>query len=99
MTLLQISQDYEASAKLLQDRMRLLRRQLTQTQDPEEAWQLRRRMAQLTPLLTQMNELAQLTAHYYDRGYYRNERYTMQTHQGASAKRSPTAAHAIDYGQ
>ena len=25
----------------------------------------------------QMNELADLTAHYYDRGYWRNEKYTV----------------------
>jgi hypothetical protein len=24
-----------------------------------------------------MNELAELTAHYYDKGYYRNEKYTL----------------------
>ena len=28
-------------------------------------------------LLTQMNELADLTAHYYDRGYWRDEKYTV----------------------
>ena len=32
---------------------------------------------ELTPMLTQMNELAELTAHYYKRGYYRNAKYTL----------------------
>lgn len=45
--------------------------------DPEEIWRCKRRIAELTPMLTQMNELAELTAHYYDRGYYRNEKYTV----------------------
>lgn len=34
-------------------------------------------LAELTPILTQMNELAELTAHYYDRGYWRSEKYTV----------------------
>ena len=50
---------------------------LQQTEDPEEIWHIKRRIAELTPMLTQMNELAELTAHYYDRGYYRSEKYTL----------------------
>ena len=50
---------------------------LAATDDPEEIWRYKRRIAELTPMLTQMNELAELTAHYYDRGYYRNEKYTV----------------------
>ena len=52
-------------------------RLLAATDDPEEIWRYKRRIAELTPMLTQMNELAELTAHYYDRGYYRNEKYTV----------------------
>ncbi len=77
MTLLQMSRDYEASAALLRARLRLLRQELQKTDDPEEIWHLKRRIAELTPMLTQMNELAELTAHYYDRGYYRSEKYTL----------------------
>ena len=36
---------------------------------------LKRRTAVLTEMLRQMNELAELTEHYYERGYYRNEKY------------------------
>ena len=57
--------------------MKELRAALRRTDDPEEQWQLQRRIADLTPILTQMNELAELTAHYYDRGYWRNEKYTL----------------------
>ena len=99
MSLQEISKEYEASANLLQARIRLLRRQMDQTQDPDEAWNLRRRIAELTPMLTQMNELAQLTAHYYDRGYYRNEKYTMQRVCTPAAQRSTAAAGAGGRGQ
>ena len=76
MTLAELSTLYEASAVLLRERLKLLRRQLRETQDPEEQWHLRRRITELTPILTQTNELAELTAHYYERGYWRNEKYT-----------------------
>lgn len=77
MTLQELSQGYEESAVLLRARLRLLRHLLAQATDPEEIWHLKRRIAELTPMLHQMNELAELTAHYYDRGYYRNEKYTL----------------------
>lgn len=77
MTLAEISHAYEESARLLRTRMHDLRIQLRSTDDPEEKWRLQRRLAQLTPILTQTNELADLTAHYYDRGYWRNEKYTV----------------------
>ncbi len=77
MTLQQLSGEYRASAALLRARLRLLRQLYQQADDPEERWHLKRRMAELTPMLTQMNELAELTEHYYERGYYRNEKYTL----------------------
>ena len=77
MSLADLSAGYEESAQLLRQRMKELRTALRQTHDPEEKWQLQRRIAELTPILTQMNELADLTAHYYDRGYWRNEKYTL----------------------
>lgn len=77
MTLAELSISYETSAQLLRDRMREIRTLLRKTEDPEQRWRLKRRLAELTPILTQMNELAELTAHYYDRGYWRNEKYTV----------------------
>ena len=77
MTLAEMSKDYEVSAALLRARLRYLRRCLAMAEEPEERWHLRRRIAELTPMLTQMNELAELTAHYYERGYYRDEKYTL----------------------
>lgn len=77
MTLLELSRCYEEAAELLRARLRQLRQLLAQTQDPEEIFQMKRRIQELTPMLTQMNELAELTAHYYDRGYWRSDKYTL----------------------
>ena len=77
MTLREISRYYEVSADLLRERLMLLRRELEAARDPEQIWNLQRRISELTPLLTEMNELRDLTAHYYERGYYRSEKYTL----------------------
>ena len=77
MTLQELSRCYEEAAVPLRERLRSLRKMLQTETDPEEIFHIKRRIAELTPILTQMNELAELTAHYYDRGYYRNEDYTL----------------------
>ena len=77
MTLKEMSRCYREAAVPLRQRLKLLRQMLAQADDPEEVWRIKRRIAELTPLLTQMNELAELTARYYERGYYRNEKYTL----------------------
>ena len=77
MTLKEISEGYRQAAVPLRGRLRQLRIMLAQAEDPEEIWHIKRRIAELTPMLTQMNELADLTEHYYDRGYWRNEKYTL----------------------
>ena len=77
MTLKEMSKCYRDAAVPLRQRLKQLRQALNQADDPEEIWHLKRRIAELTPLLTQMNELAELTEHYYERGYYRNEKYTL----------------------
>ena len=77
MTLEELSLCYEEAAVPLRSRLKLLRQMLQQTEDPEEIWHIKRRIAELTPMLTQMNELADLTAHYYERGYWRSEKYTL----------------------
>ncbi len=77
MTLAELSPMYEAAAVHLRLRLRQLRLMLAQTEDPEEIFHIKRRIQELTPMLTQMNELAELTAHYYDRGYWRSEKYTL----------------------
>ena len=64
MTLKELSLCYEAAAVPLRARLRELRQALQQTDDPEEIWHLKRR-------------IAELTAHYYERGYWRSEKYTV----------------------
>lgn len=77
MTLREMSKDYRAAAEPLRNRLAQLRRALARARDPEKIWRLKRRIALLTPMLTEMNELAELTEHYYERGYYRSEKYTL----------------------
>jgi len=77
MTLTELSRCYEEAAVPLRARLRDLRQMLAEAEDPEEIFHIKRRIAELTPMLTQMNELAELTAHYYERGYHRSEKYTL----------------------
>ena len=75
--LAEMSRDYRESARLLSERLAMLRKLLAGAEDPEEIWHIKRRIAELTPMLTQMNELAELTERYYERGYWRSEKYTL----------------------
>lgn len=68
MTLKELSAQYEASAQLLRGRLRELRILYAKTDDPDEKWRIKRRIAELTPMLTQMNELSWLLEHYYTVG-------------------------------
>ena len=61
MTLLELSAEYQASADLLRNRLRALRRQLRQAEDPAVCFALQRRISLLTELLRQTNELTELT--------------------------------------
>lgn len=76
MTLKEMSKQYEAAARPIRERLRELRAKLAQTNDPEEVWHLKRRIAELSPMLTQMNDLAWMLDHYYEKGGgCRDERY------------------------
>lgn len=76
MTLEELSETYRQAAKPLRDRLKQLRTELVVETDPQTAFCLKTRIAQMTPILTQLNELAELTEHYYERGYWRSEKYT-----------------------
>ena len=67
MKLVELSPLYEDSARRIQTRMEELRLHLRTTDDPDSAQRLRRRLTELQPMLRQCRQLAQLTAHYYDR--------------------------------
>lgn len=77
MTLYQIGGLYRNSAEPLRRRLKELRAALKTATDPEEVWRLKRRIAELTPMLSECNALAVLCERYYERGYYRDERYTL----------------------
>jgi hypothetical protein len=74
-TLKEISQGYRDTAVLFRARLATLRRQLKQETDPELRWRLKREIAMLTPVLTQLNCLAELTEHYYEKEFYRDKQY------------------------
>lgn len=74
-TLEELAQGYEYSAGLLRDRLSLLRRELKQAKNPKVIFDLKRRIADLTPMLTQMNELAEHCRRYYERGYRPNPKF------------------------
>ena len=77
MTLLELSEEYAASARLLRGRIRQLRQIERNTEDEEARQRLRRRIADLQPMLSQCRQIQLLTAHYYERSFHRNERYTL----------------------
>ena len=77
MALQEMAREYEASAQLLSARLRVLRAQLRHCADREECWRLRHRIRILSEVLTQTRELSRLMAHYYERGCWRNEKYTL----------------------
>lgn len=76
MSLENLSAEYQHSAQLIKNRLAELRAELKKTTDPAEVWNLKRRIRELTPMLTEMNDLAELTARYYEKGYFRNEKYS-----------------------
>ena len=77
MTLAEMSGLYAESAAALRQRIAELRQSVREQEDEAERYVLRRRIAELTPLLQETRELAALTARYYDRSYHRHERYTL----------------------
>ena len=77
MKLSELAPAYRAGEKAILGRILELTRQLEETTQPEQRADLRRRIRDLRPLMQQSRELAELTARYYERGYYRSEKYTV----------------------
>ena len=77
MTLFEMSFAYQDSAEAIRRRIAELQVQVRTEEDPEASFRLRRRIDELTPLWKEARDLAALTAHYYDRSYHKNERYTL----------------------
>lgn len=73
----QLSAAYREAAEAISARIRELNEQIKNSEDLDEIDKLRRRIAELRPLQREARELAELTAHYYERGYHRNGKYTV----------------------
>lgn len=77
MTLLDMSDQYADSAALIRARIRELRAEKKVTNSPTASHKIDRRIKELTPMLRECRELAELTARYYERSYHKHERYTL----------------------
>ena len=77
MRLEELSEGYRQAALPLREKLRLRRLALKAESDPRRRADLRHEIALLAGIMTQCRELAELTAHYYERGFWRNEKYTL----------------------
>lgn len=77
MKLSELSEGYRQAILPLREKLRLLRLALKAETDPRRRAALRHEIAFLSGIMTQCRELAELTAHYYERGFWRNDKYTL----------------------
>ena len=77
MTLRELSGGYRAAAQPIRQRLRELRQRAKEATDEHERFWISRRKLVLGQMLQQMNELAELTEHYYERSYWRDEKYRL----------------------
>ena len=77
MTLTQLSFEYRAHADALNGRIQELKAAQKECADESENTLLNERIHMLSTMLREARELAVLTARYYERGYRRNDRYTL----------------------
>lgn len=77
MKLIEISEEYAVSEALLRSRIAWLRHEEAAAVEERQRYALHRRILDLQPLLRDCRRIQRLTANYYDRSYYRDERYTV----------------------
>ena len=77
MTLAELSPAYSEAAQQIGQRLKELRQAYRTAPDEEQRRAFRYRIAELKPIYTQCRELAALTAHYYDRSFRRDAKYTL----------------------
>lgn len=75
MKLVEMSVTYRVGAEALRQRIWELKQTRQRQSDPEEIFRLTRRIAELEPLLREARELTAVTAHYYEKGYHKDEKY------------------------
>ena len=76
MTLLEISVEYRTQAEVLWRRLSELRAQLPELETNQRN-AMEGRIRILAAMWREARELASLCEHYYDRGYRRNDKYTI----------------------
>lgn len=77
MTLKEMAPGCWAQARVLGSRIQALRQEKQAAQTEEERAELEERIQALYPIVRDMRDLADHMEHYYDRGYCRNEKYTI----------------------
>ena len=77
MTLYEMSFTYREDVLRFRLRVGELRAAVKRAPTQEAQERLRRRIAELEAIIRQSRELAELTQHYYERGYHRDERYVL----------------------
>lgn len=77
MLLSEMSLEYKKSQTAFRTRIRELRAAAKTVTDPRDASALEGRAKDLEPLCREARELAELTARYYERGYHKNEKYSL----------------------
>lgn len=77
MLLSEMSLEYKRSQIVLRTRIRELRAAAKAAAGPGDALALEGRAKDLEPLCREARELAELTARYYERGYHKNEKYSL----------------------
>ncbi len=77
MLMSEMSLEYKKSCTAIHSRIITLRAEVKAETDPVQVVVLQERIKVLVPLWREARELAELTAHYYDRSYHKNEHYTL----------------------
>ena len=77
MTLKEMAPLCRKQAKDLREHIRDLREERQAARSDEVREELSERILVLYPIVREMEELAEHMEHYYDRGYCRNEKYTI----------------------
>ena len=77
MRLEELSDGYRQAALPLREKLRQLRLALKEEEDAQQRSVLRHEIALLAGILSQCLALAELTEHYYERGFWRDDRYTL----------------------
>lgn len=77
MLLSEMSLEYKKDQLAFHARIKELQTAAKTETDPRKADLLQSRIRDLEPLRREARELAELTARYYERGYCRNEKYTL----------------------